>query len=178
MTYKDLQWVATGERLTAETFAKYRKQGGSVIGHSIPEEISKLAVSNVIVIVASDGMIYQGKGHPRGAGTFARVLGYYVRQQKTIPLMEALRKMSLLPAERLAASVPMMRNKGRIKIGADADIVVFDPARVTDQATFENPAQYSAGITHVLVNGVAVVQDGKLVENVKPGVAVRRPQAK
>ncbi len=178
MTYKDLQWVATGERLTAETFAKYRQQGGSVIGHSIPEEISKLAVSNGQVIVASDGMIYQGKGHPRGAGTFARVLGYYVREQKTIPLMDALRKMSLLPAERLAASVPMMRHKGRLKVGADADIVMFDPSRVVDQATFENPAQYSAGITHVLVNGVAVVQDGKLIENVKPGVAIRRPLAK
>lgn len=174
MTYKDLQWVATGERLTAETFAQYRKQGGSVIGHSIPEEISKLAVSNAQVIVASDGMIHGGKGHPRGAGSFARVLGYYVREQKTISLMEALRKMSLLPAERLAASVPMMRNKGRLKVGADADIVIFDPARVMDKATFENPAQYSEGITSVLVNGVAVVQDGKLVEGVKPGIAIRR----
>lgn len=178
MTYKDLQWVATGERLTPETFAKYRKQGGSVIGHSIPEEISKLAVSNQQVIVASDGMIYQGKGHPRGAGTFARVLGYYVREQKTIGLMEALRKMSLLPAQRLEASVPMMRNKGRIKVGADADIVVLDPARVVDKATFENPAQYSEGIPYVLVNGVAVVQDGKLVEGIKPGSAIRRPVKK
>lgn len=178
MTYKDLQWVATGERLTAETFAKYRKQGGSVIGHSIPEEISKLAAGNVQVIVASDGMIHNSKGHPRGAGTFARVLGYYVREQKTIGLMDALRKMSLLPAQRLAASVPVMRNKGRIKVGADADIIAFDPARVIDKATFENPAQYSAGIAHVLVNGVAVVQEGTLVENVKPGVAIRRPLAK
>ena len=178
MNYKDLQWVATGERLTAETFAKYRQQGGSVIGHSIPEEISKLAVSNMQVMVASDGMIRDGKGHPRGAGTFARVLGYYVREQKTIGLMEALRKMSLLPAQRLEAAVPMMRNKGRIKVGADADIAVFDPTRVMDKATFENPAQYSAGITHVLVNGVAVVQDGKLVEGVKPGAAIRRPLGK
>ncbi len=178
MTYKDLQWVATGERLTAETFAKYRQQGGSVIGHSIPEEISKLAAGNVSVIVASDGMLRDGKGHPRGAGTFARVLGYYVREQKTVSLMDALRKMSLLPAQRLESFVPMMRNKGRIKVGADADVVVFDPARVTDKATFENPAQYSAGIPHVLVNGVAVVQDGKLVEGVKPGVAIRRPLAK
>lgn len=178
MTYKDLQWVATGERLTAETFAKYRKQGGSVIGHSIPEEISKLAVGNLQVIVASDGMIYQGKGHPRGAGTFARVLGYYVREQKTVSLMDALRKMSLLPAQRLEAAVPMMRNKGRLKIGADADLAIFDLARVMDKATFENPAQYSAGILHVLVNGIAVVQDGKLVEGVKPGIAVRRSLVK
>ena len=178
MTYKDLQWVATGERLTAETFAKYRKQGGSVIGHSIPEEISKLAAGNAQVIVASDGMIFNSKGHPRGAGTFARVLGYYVREQKTVSLMDALRKMSLLPAQRLESSAPMMRNKGRIKVGADADVIVFDPARVTDKATFENPAQYSSGISQVLVNGVAVVQDGKLVETVKPGVAIRRTFSK
>ena len=72
----------------------------------------------------------------------------------------------------------MMRNKGRIKVGADADIAVFDPTRVMDKATFENPAQYSAGITHVLVNGLAVVQDGKLVEGVKPGLAIRRPLGK
>ena len=178
MTYKDLQWVASGERLTAETFAKYRLQGGSVIGHSIPEEISKLAAGNVSVMVASDGLINNGKGHPRGAGTFARVLGYYVREQKTVSLMDALRKMSLLPAQRLEASVPMMRNKGRIKVGADADIAIFDPARVIDKATFENPAQYSEGIQHVLINGVVVVQEGKLVEGTKPGLAIRRAQAK
>jgi N-acyl-D-aspartate/D-glutamate deacylase len=72
----------------------------------------------------------------------------------------------------------MMRNKGRIKVGADADIVVLDPARVVDKATFENPAQYSEGIPYVLVNGVAVVQDGKLVEGIKPGSAIRRPVKK
>ena len=175
MTYKDLQWVATGERLTAESFARYRQQGGSVIGHSIPEEISRLAVASPLVMVASDGMIANGKGHPRGAGTYARVLGYYVRQQQAASLLQAIRKMSLLPAQRLETAVPMMRLKGRIKVGADADLAIFDPARVTDRATFENPAQYSEGIMHVIVNGVPVVRDGRLVENVKPGVAIRRP---
>lgn len=178
MTYKDLQWVATGERLTAETFAQYRKQGGSVIGHSIPEEISRLAAGHPLVMVASDGLITDGKGHPRGAGTFARVLGYYVREQKALSLMDAIRKMTLLPAKRLETAVPMMRTRGRVKVGAEADLAIFDPARVIDRATFENPAQYSEGITHVLVNGVFVVRDGKLVEGVKPGVAIRRTQAK
>jgi N-acyl-D-aspartate/D-glutamate deacylase len=89
MTYKDLQWVATGERLTAESFARYRKEGGSVIGHSIPEEISRLAAAHPLVIVASDGMLTNGKGHPRGAGSYARVLGRYVRQQKALSLMDA-----------------------------------------------------------------------------------------
>jgi N-acyl-D-aspartate/D-glutamate deacylase len=132
ITFEDLQWVATGERLTAETFARYRKEGGPVIGHAIPEEISRLAVADPRVMVASDGLIENGKGHPRGTGTIARVLGVYVRQQNALSLMDAIRKMSLLPAQRLEKAVPDMRAKGRIKVGADADITIFDPATVID----------------------------------------------
>jgi len=175
ITFKDLQWVATGERLTAETFARYRKEGGSVIGHSIPEEVSRLAAANPRVMVASDGLIENRQGHPRGAGTFARVLGVYVREQKALSLMDAIRKMTLLPAQRLEKAVPSMRAKGRIKVGADADLTIFDPATVIDRATFEQPAQYSEGIRHVLVGGIFVVRDEKIVEGVKPGKAVRRP---
>ncbi|MEO8041251.1 MAG: amidohydrolase family protein [Acidobacteriota bacterium] len=174
ITYKDLQWVATGERLTAETFARYRKEGGSVIGHAIPEDISRLAAANPRVIVASDGLIENGQGHPRGAGTFARVLGFYVREQKALSLMDAIRKMTLLPAQRLEKADPAMRFKGRIKVGADADITMFDPATVIDRATFEQPALYSEGIRHVLVGGVFVVRDEKIVEGINPGKAVRR----
>ena len=174
ITFKDLQWVATGERLTAETFARYRKEGGYVIGHAIPEEISRLAAANPRVMVASDGLIEKGQGHPRGAGTFARVLGVYVREQKALSLMDAIRKMSLLPAQRLEKAVPAMRVKGRVKVGADADLTIFDPATVIDRATFAQPALYSEGIRHVLVGGVFVVRDEKLVENVKPGKAIRR----
>ena len=172
--YKDVQWVATGERLTDESFARYRQQGGMVIMHMIPEEIVGLAMAHPRVMIASDGSITGGKGHPRGAGTFARVLGRYVREQKALSLNDAIAKMSLMPAQRLEKAVPQMRLKGRIKTGADADIAIFDPARVADRATFENPAQYSDGILHVLVNGVAVVRDGKLVDGAQPGVAIRR----
>jgi dihydroorotase len=168
ITFKDLQWVATGERLTADSFARYRKQGGSVIIHSIPEEAARQAMANPDVIVASDGMIFNGKGHPRGAGTYARVLGHYVRDEKALTLMSALRKMTLLPANRL-----QLQNKGRIKIDADADITIFDPAQVVDKATFEKPDQYSEGIPFVLVNGVLVVREGKIVEHVTPGVGVK-----
>ncbi len=175
ITFKDLQWVTTGERLTAETFARYRKEGGSVIGHSIPEEISRLAAANPRVMVASDGLIENRQGHPRGAGTFARVLGVYVREQKALSLMDAIRKMSLLPAQRLEKAVPAMRLKGRVKVGADADLTIFDPATVIDRATFEQPALYSEGIRHVLVGGVFVVRDEKIVEGVSPGKPVRRP---
>lgn len=173
ITYKDLQWVATGERLTAESFARYRKQGGSVILHSIPEEAARQAMASHLVMVASDGLLEQGKGHPRAAGTYARVLGHYSRDEKIVPLMTALRKMTLLPAQRLEAVSPQMALKGRIKVGADADIAVFDPARVIDRATFEKPDQYSDGITQVLVNGVFAVRDGKVVEGVTPGIGIK-----
>jgi hypothetical protein len=168
-TYKDLQWAATGERLTAESFARYRKQGGMVAIHSIPEDIVKLAVADPTVMIASDGIMDEGKGHPRAAGSYARVLGRYVREQKALTLMDALRKITAMPADRLG-----IKTKGRLAVGADADITVFDPARVIDKATFEKPAQYSEGIIDVLVNGVAVVRGGELVGGVAPGKGVRR----
>ena len=173
ITYKDLEWVATGERLTKETFAKYRKDGGFVMNHSIPEEAAREAMAAPDVMIASDGMIFGGKGHPRQAGAYARVLGYYSRDQKVLPLMTALRKMTIEPANRLEAVSPQMRLKGRIKVGADADITVFDAAHVIDKATFQKPAQYSEGIPYVLVNGVFVVRDNKIVEGVKPGLGVK-----
>jgi N-acyl-D-aspartate/D-glutamate deacylase len=172
ISFGDLQWAATGERLTAESFARYRKQGGMVAIHSIPEDIVKLALANPMVMVASDGILENGKGHPRAAGTYARVLGRYVREQKTLSLMDALRRMTVMPADRIG-----MKNKGRLAVGADADVTVFDPARVIDRATFEKPAQYSVGIEDVLVVGVPVVRKGELVEGVAPGRGVRRAVA-
>ena len=169
ITFHDLQWAATGERLTAATFAKYRRQGGMVAIHSIPEEIVKLAIANPLVAIASDGILENGKGHPRAAGTFTRVLGRYVRDQHVLTLMEALRKMTLAPAARLG-----IQSKGRIAVGADADLAIFDAARVRDRATFENPAQYSEGMVYVLVNGVPVVRSGSLVDSVAPGHGLRR----
>jgi dihydroorotase len=87
--------------------------------------------------------------------------------------MDALRKMTVMPARRLEQIAPMMKNKGRIRVGADADLAVFDPNLVIDKSTFEAPAQYSEGIKHVLVGGIFVVRDGKLQEGVNPGKAVR-----
>ena len=169
ISYADLQWALTGERLTAGSFARYRKIGGMVAVHSIPEDVVRLAMADPMVMIASDGILENGKGHPRAAGTYARVLGRYVREQHVLTLMDALRKMTSMPAQRLG-----IRNKGRIEVGADADITVFDPARVIDRATFENPAQYSDGIPYVLVNGTFVVKGGELVEGVAPGVGLRR----
>jgi N-acyl-D-aspartate/D-glutamate deacylase len=169
ITYGDLQWTATGERLTEETFGKYRKQGGAVVLHSMPENMVKLAVTHPGVIIASDGWLVNGKGHPRAAGTYSRVLARYVREQRALSLMEALRKMTILPAQRL--NIP---NKGRIKVGADADLAIFDSAKVEDKATYDNPAQYAEGIPWVVVNGVPVVREGKLQTDIFPGRGLRR----
>ena len=131
-------------------------------------------MANPIVMIASDGMPITGsKVHPRGQGTFSRVLGHYVREEKALDLMTALRKMTLMPAQRLEKRAPVFRDKGRIRVGADADITVFDPERILDRATYEEPLQYSLGIQFVLVDGVTVLKDGQLVEGVFPGNAAR-----
>jgi N-acyl-D-aspartate/D-glutamate deacylase len=179
ITYKDIQWSKTGERLTAETFEKYRKEGGLVVIFSIPEEAVRTAIADPIVMIASDGVPVTGpKVHPRGQGTFSRVLGHYVREEKTLDLMTALRKMTLMPALRLQKRAPIFKDKGRIREGADADITVFDPQLVIDKATFEEPLQYSRGIQFVLVNGIPVVSNGELVEGVFPGRPARAPNSK
>jgi dihydroorotase len=171
--FQTLLWPATGERLTRETFAKYRRQGGSVISFGNTEEVVSIAVADPLTMIASDG----SATHPRGTGTFARVLGRYVRDAKALPLMLAIRKMTLMPAERLAGRVPAMRNKGRIRAGADADLTVFDPVTIVDEATYENPTKVSTGIVHVLVAGTPVVHDRRLVPGATPGEAVRAPIA-
>ncbi len=171
--YGSLVWVATGEKLTAESFARYRKQGGLVAIHSIPEDVVKAAVAHPGVMIASDGIMEKGKGHPRSAGTYSRVLGRYSREMRALGLMEALAKMTLLPARRLERHAPAFKAKGRIQPGADADLTLFDAERVIDRATFENPALPPEGIRHVIVGGTAVVKDGRVVEGVLPGKALR-----
>ncbi len=167
--FGDLQWALTGERLTEESFARYRKQGGMVAVHNIPEDVARMAIADPKVMIASDGLMEAGKGHPRAAGTYARVLGRYVREQHVLSLMDALRKMSLMPAQRLG-----IQSKGRLQVGADADIAVIDAEHVIDRATFEKPAEFSEGIRFILVNGVLVVQNGQLVDGAVPGIGLRR----
>ncbi|HEX3183723.1 MAG TPA: amidohydrolase family protein [Pyrinomonadaceae bacterium] len=173
--YGDLQWAATGERLTKESFERYRKTGGMVAVFSMTEEIVEAALANPLTMIASDGILDHGKGHPRTAGTYTRVLGKYVRERGTLSLMDALRKMTLMPAQRLERRVPSMKNKGRIRVGADADLVVFDASRVIDRSTYEEPAKYAEGVKYLLVNGALVVKDGELQTGIYPGQAVRAP---
>jgi dihydroorotase len=172
--YGDLGWAATGERLTRESFEKYRKQGGWVIIYMMKDENVEKALVHPGVMIASDGVPFvNGTGHPRGAGTFARVLGHYSREKGLLPLMDALAKMTIMPARRLEGYVPAMKNKGRIAVGADADITVFDPATVIDNATFTEPTKPSTGITEVLVNGTFVVRNEASVPGARPGRPVR-----
>jgi N-acyl-D-aspartate/D-glutamate deacylase len=174
--YSDLQMVDSGERLTGESFERYHKapEQRLVIIHTNPDELVDAVMLHPLAIVASDGHIANGKGHPRGAGTYARVLSRYVRAQGRLSLMDAIRKSSLLPAQRLAGAAPGARLKGRLQEGADADVVVFDPATVQDRASYERPAEPSVGFRHVFVAGTQVVTDGKLVAGVFPGRALVR----
>ncbi|MBL0202147.1 MAG: amidohydrolase family protein [Chitinophagaceae bacterium] len=172
ISYGDLQWVATGERLTKETFDAYRKTGGVVILHVMKPEWIKTGIAAPGIMIASDGMTYAKLAHPRTAGTFSRVLGKYVREEKVIDLNTAIEKMTLLPAKRLENIAPMMRFKGRIQVGADADITIFNPDTIIDKATFEKGLEFSAGIEYVIVNGNFILKNGKTVSNVFPGQAV------
>jgi len=149
------------------------------------------AILHPDAVIASDAVGWQIEGktitddvwplpeaavaHPRSAGCYARILGRYVREEKKLSLLDALRKCSLLPAQLLEESVPQMKNKGRIKVGADADIIVFDPKTVIDRATYAKPNQTSLGMRHVIVNGAFVIKDGELKKDSFPGRPVRRP---
>jgi dihydroorotase len=123
-------------------------------------------------IIASDGMPYAKLAHPRSAGTYSRVLGKYVREEKLIDLSTAIEKMTLLPAKRLEEVSPTMRFKGRIQVGADADITIFNPNTVIDKASFESGLAFSEGIEYVLVNGVFILKNGKTISNIFPGQPV------
>jgi dihydroorotase len=166
------QLVSTGERLTRATFAKARAAGGTVIIHGRTEEQTRTAIASPLAMIASDGFIENGRGHPRTSGTFAKVLGKYVREEKVVPLMDALRRMSLEPARRLERRTLTMAQKGRIKIGADADLTIFDPDMVIDRATYEDATIPSAGIPYVVIGGQIAVDRGE-VTSARAGRAIR-----
>lgn len=168
-------WVRTGETLTRETFPERRRMGGTIILPPLyKEESVRHAIASPLVMIASDGMwLTDGRAHPRSFGTFSRVLGRFVREQGVLTLTEAIRKMTLMPAKRLEQRVPAMRNKGRVRPGADADLVVFDPKKVIDTGTYSDPARAPRGIAHVIVNGVLALENGRVAEDARPGLAVR-----
>lgn len=171
----EIEWPRTGERLNRDSFERFTRTGGPIVVHSNTEDMVAAAIASPITMIASDAYWQHGTGHPRTSGTFSRVLGRYVRETKALTLMEAIGKMTLKPARRIEWRVPAMRNKGRLRAGADADITIFDPATVLDRATYREPALSPVGIEHVIVNGVSVVAGGKAVDGVTPGKPVRAP---
>ena len=119
--------------------------------------------------MAPEGVFLKSSTHPRAYGNFARVLGKYVRDEKAAALPDAIRRLTSLPATNLG-----LKDRGSLKAGYAADIVIFDPARVADQATFAKPQQLSTGVRDVFVNGVQVLKDGQHT-GAKPGRVVRGP---
>jgi N-acyl-D-aspartate/D-glutamate deacylase len=166
VSYDAVMLPNTGERLTKARFDELHASPKSqeVIIFLNRQDVVDAVIAHPLASIASDGEL----GHPRNAGTYCQILARYVRNLRTVGLMDAIRKMSLMPAQRLGT-----RRKGRIQEGADADIVVFDPATVTDRATYEHPNEHSTGMRYVLVNGVPVIDKGAVVQGVYPGIAIR-----
>ncbi|MGH7637482.1 MAG: amidohydrolase family protein [Gemmatimonadaceae bacterium] len=167
------QLVATGKRLDRRSFEEARRTGGTVIIHGRSEEQTRAAIVSPLTMIASDGFIENGRGHPRTSGSYSKVLGTYVREERALSLMDALRKMTLAPAQRLEAYVPAMRNKGRVRVGADADLTIFDPATVGDRSTYEDATIPAAGIPFVIIGGEVAVDSGR-VTSARAGRAIRR----
>jgi N-acyl-D-amino-acid deacylase len=154
----------------AQLFEMYEAGGAAMVYHSMGEDDVRRILREPFTMVASDSGVRafgEGVPHPRGYGNNARVLGLYARELRLVSLEDAVRKMTSLPAQTFS-----LRARGLVREGMAADLVIFDEREVTDRATFERPHQYAAGFDYVIVNGVAVVDGGRLTE-ARPGVALR-----
>jgi len=171
--YADLVLPDTGEHLTKQRFDELHNSSTThwVLIFANTQQVVDKVIPHPLVMIASDG----AEGHPRNAGTYSRVLAQYVREKGTVTLMDAIRKMSLMPAQMLERSTPAARQKGRLQEGADADIVVFDANAITDRSTFEKPMEPSVGVRYLIVAGTLLVDEGKLVPDVCPGRALLGP---
>ena len=170
--YHELQLPDSGERLTRERFESLHASSKpqSVLLYLNDDTTVDAVIRNPLVMIASDGEM----GHPRNAGTYCRILARYVREQRSLSLKDAIRKMSLMPAQELERSTSEGSRKGRIQVGADADLDLFNLALVSDRATYAHPTDPSVGMQYVLVGGTPVVEEGKLASNVFPGQAITR----
>jgi N-acyl-D-aspartate/D-glutamate deacylase len=171
--YDNLVLPGSGEHLTKERFDELHNSNAKqwVLIFANTQQIVDELIPNPLIMIASDG----AEGHPRNAGTYSRVLAQYVREKKSLTWMEALRKMTLMPAQMLERSTPAGKRKGRIQEGADADIVVFDPNTISDRSTFQKPMEPSVGVHYLLVGGAVLIDDGKMASDMFPGKAVLGP---
>jgi N-acyl-D-aspartate/D-glutamate deacylase len=174
--YDALQLPDTGERLTKERFDQLHADPAAteVLIFMNTQDMVDTVIANPLVMIASDGE----DGHPRNAGTFSRILARYVRELGSMTLMDAIRKMSLMPAERLEKSTLTARRKGRLQEGADADIVAFNPQTVSDRSTYQSPREPSVGMQYVIVNGSVLIDGGQMVPDSFPGRAIEPDPAK
>ena len=172
--YNDLVLPQTGEHLTRARFDELHNSPetrGVLIFANTQEMVDKV-IPHPLVMIASDG----AEGHPRNAGTFSRVLAQYAREKGTLTLMNALRKMTFMPAEMLERSTPSARQKGRLQEGADADVVVFDALTISDRSTFQKPMEPSVGVRYLVVGGALVVDSGRIVPDSFPGRPLLGPR--
>jgi len=171
--YGDVEWAATGMRFDEASWNEYREERpyGQVVHHYLKPEWTRRALVEPGVIVVSDLLPMRDEESmvaPHN-GAFARVLGRHVRERNDLDLTTALAKMTSLPAARLAKFFPRFERKGRIAVGADADLTIFDPETVLDRATYGDPFQPSAGIRTVVVAGRIALDDAQVVEDVFAG---------
>jgi N-acyl-D-aspartate/D-glutamate deacylase len=173
ISYNELVLPDTGEHLTKARFDELHNSANTqwVLVFANTQEMVDKVIPNPLVMIASDG----AEGHPRNAGTYSRVLAQYVREKRTLSLMDALRKMTFMPAQMLERSTPAAHLKGRLQEGADADIVVFDEKTIADRSTFQKPMEASVGVHYLLVGGTLVIDDSKIVSGVFPGKAMLGP---
>ncbi|HEU4770132.1 MAG TPA: amidohydrolase family protein [Pyrinomonadaceae bacterium] len=166
--FKTMEEISKSEGISAvDLYMKIVRDGGAgVVCHSMKDADIETFYRQPWVMVSSDGGI--GSRHPRGAGSYPRVLGRFVREKHWLTLPQAIKKMTSLPAQRFN-----LRDRGLIRPGYKADLVLFDPDRVIDRATFKEPQLISEGVKRVFVNGVEVWVDGKVTGN-QPGQALRR----
>ena len=174
ISYKDVEWAATGERFNKAMWQQYQQQhpDGMVIHHYVKEAWTQQVLSHPGVMVVTDGTPAISKDinvPPQGIGSFSRVLGRYSRELGLLDLPTAIKKMTLLPAQRLQSFAPVFARKGRIQVGADADITVFNPDTIIDNATYAEPFQASSGVEALLVNGRFVIRDGQFIDASLPG---------
>ena len=177
LTYSDLQFPNSIGRLNAETFARARQENRLIVANgSIPEHEVRYALAVPYVFIASDTILYRygEDSHPRGAGTFSRTIGKYARDEGVISLMEAIAMVSYMPAKRIESASYDIRAKGRIEVGADADITIFDYNTIIDTATVEHVASHSEGIKYVFVAG-QLVYDNTEGDNRFTGLRPGRP---
>ena len=176
ITYGDVQWAETGEYFTKESWERIRRErpDSNLIHHYMKDEWLKIALRHPGVMVATDAMPAVNakvKAAPNGAGSYTRLLAKFVRDDKVLPLMDAVARSSYLPAKRLAEFAPAFKKKGRIQEGADADLLIFELNNLKDHATYTKPYQAATGWDHVIVNGKPVITAGKLIA-ATPGLQI------